>query len=31
MLIAIRTACILDLIPLIGWAVGLTFLIGALR
>ena len=31
MLIAIRTACIIDIIPFIGWAVGITFLIGALR
>ena len=31
MLIAIRTACLIDLIPIISWAVGITFLIGALR
>ncbi len=31
MLIGIRTARFIDLIPIIGWAVGITFLIGARR
>lgn len=30
MLIAIRTVRFIDLIPFIGWAVGITFLVGAL-